>query len=259
MIELLGAVTLSDIEKEKSFYESRYADSDIGAPIPQHILPPVEHRLWDKYVGSLEGKHVLECGSGDGATAVWLARQGALVTAVELSPVGVEKTRQRAKSHALENRVWAMVGDCCHLQEIVPPNSIDIALGFSVLHHLPKREFGQSLRVVLKPGAHAVFFENSNANPLYVFLRRLRNNESACGSPLTYREVEQLIAAVGTGERVYPRFGLFSFAKKYIFKNSRLFRAMVDAADQIIDRVPGSRRWSAHMWVVARKPAESLG
>jgi SAM-dependent methyltransferase len=245
---------LAELQLEKEHYDALYANSDVEAPLPEHIVPRVEWELWSKHVGPIEGKSVLECGSGDGAKAVWLASRGAFVQAVELSPAGVERTRQRAQYHGVGERLRAYTGDCTKLEEVVEPASVDIALGFSVLHHFPPTEFGRSLATVLKPGGHAVFFENSNRNPLYRFLRRIRNNESACGSPLTAEEVKELIRQVGDGEMVFPRFGLFAFSKKYIFKESRVYAFVVDGTDNLINLVPQSRPWSAHMWAVLRKP-----
>lgn len=245
---------LSELRREQAHYDALYTQSNIFAPLPEHVIPPQEWTLWDRYVGPLEGKRVLECGSGDGLKAVWTAGQGAFVQAVELSPTGVERTRQRAQHFGLGDRVTTYVGDCTLLESYVEPESIDIALGYSVLHHFPAIEFGRSLRTVLRPGGYGVFFENSNKNPLYRFLRRIRNNESACGSPLSSAQVQELIRQVGDGEMVFPRFGLLALSKKYIFQNSRAFGAIVDAADNLINMVPQTRPWSAHMWVVLRKP-----
>jgi 2-polyprenyl-3-methyl-5-hydroxy-6-metoxy-1,4-benzoquinol methylase len=244
-----------ELEQEQAHYDSIYALAEVARPLPPIVVTHGEEALWDRYVGSVAGKQVLECGSGDGEKSVWLASQGAFVQAVELSPNGVERTRERARYHRLQDRVRAYQGDCTRLQDLIAPSSIDIALGFSVLHHLPAREFGRSLAIVLKPGGHAVFFENSNANPLYRLLRRVRNNESACGSPLTQAEVRELTAQVGDGFPVFPRFGLFGLAKSHIFKHSVLFARVVDTTDRMIDTVPAARRWSAHMWVVLLKQA----
>ncbi|HZQ05314.1 MAG TPA: class I SAM-dependent methyltransferase [Anaerolineae bacterium] len=246
----------STLAQERQYYDTLYARAKIDEPLLSRLIPPSEEPYWNKYVGSLNGKQVLECGSGDGRVALWLATQGARVQAVELSPIGVERTRERARLHGLEDRVQAYVGDCCKLEQVIPPNSIDIALGFSVLHHFPPKEFGQSLRAVLKPGGRAIFLENSDINPLYRFLRQIRNNESACGSPLTQAKVRELVAQVGEGFPVFPRFGLFHLSAKYVFRNRAFYRRLVNRVDEIIDTIPGTRRWSAHMWVVLLKPEE---
>jgi len=250
----LGSSSADLLEKERVEYNRRYSRVTLANfHIPAHILPQEEWELWNRCVGSLAGKSVLECGAGDGYNAVWIANQGADVTAVELSPVGVSRIIERAESHGFQDRLRAICADCCDLDVVIPPNSIDIVLGFSVLHHLPPNRFGTALARILKPGGRAVFLENSNANPLYRFARKIRNSESACGAPLDGKEVDALIALVGGGEKVYPRFGLFGLTKKYIFQQSKVFATIVDGVDGVIDHIPGSRRFSAHMWVVLYK------
>ena len=247
--------TQSELDIERLHYDELYSNSDVTEPIPEHIFPEKEHALWRLHAGPLFGKRVLECGCGDGRVSAWLAQQGAYVVGTELSPTGVQKTLERAKWHGFQDRVEANCVDCTCLEKVIAPDSIDVALGWSVLHHLPPKEFGQSLARVLKPGGHGLFFENSNANPVYRLGRRICNNESACGSPLTTKEADTFIAAVGSGERIYPRFGLFRFTKKYVFRDSRFFADLVEGIDNAIDAIPASRRWSGHMWVYARKAA----
>lgn len=244
------------LEKEITQYNQIYERADWDAPIPKEILPAAERPLWDQYIGSIKGKTVLECGAGDGLLTLWLASRDARVLAVEISPVGCEVIRARAQRAQLANRVEVYCGDCCQLETMMPMDSIDVVVGASVLHHLPLSIFGTSLRKVLKPGAVGLFFENSNANPLYRFARRVRNNETACGSPLTFQEADTLISAVGDGDKIFPRFGLFELMPKYVFQSSPTFAALARGIDRMIDKVPGTRAWSAHMWVYVRKPPE---
>lgn len=241
-------------DQERIENDERYAKVDIHTPLPHLLVDQKETNLWDKYVGPLAGKYVLDVGCGDGLQAVWLASQGAMVFAVDISPVGIAKTMERARYHGVQERIMAYCANACQLDTVLELDSIDIALGFSVLHHLPPREFGKSLKSVLKPGGHAIFFENSNANPLYRLARRIRNNETAGGAPLTGEEAQILIKEVGMGSQIYPRFGLFGLMKKYVFQSNRLFASLVDTLDEIIDAIPVSRRWSAHMWVEVTKP-----
>lgn len=241
------------LAQERAEYDVRYDDADIQAPLREHIVPPVERVLWDKYMGALAGKMVLECGAGDGANAVWLAAQGANVVAVELSPVGCERIRQRAAYHGLGERLQVYCGDCCRLETMLGANSIDVVFGSAVLHHFPLVEFGASLKQVLKPGADGLFLENSNANPLYRLGRKIRNNESACGSPLTAQQADTLIAVIGSGAKIYPRFGLFGLMPKYVLRNSQPFKQLMRGMDSAINTIPAARKWSAHMWVYVHK------
>jgi SAM-dependent methyltransferase len=240
------------IAEERAENDLLYADSDTTSALESGMS---DESFWIRHVGDIRGKQVLEVGSGDGRRAVWLASMGAVVHAVDLSPVGASKTLERARHFGLQDRVKTYSLDACHLESVLPRDSIDVVVGFSVLHHLSPQEFGKSLRAILTIGGRAVFCENSAANPLYRFGRRIRNGETACGSPLSVNEAQELISAVGTGECVYPKFALFGLMKKYIWRRSRWFATIVDSIDTLIDHIPGSKRWSAHMWVVARRSA----
>jgi 2-polyprenyl-3-methyl-5-hydroxy-6-metoxy-1,4-benzoquinol methylase len=248
----------SEIEIERELYDEIYSRADLTTPLRHPETMPKGKLLWDRHVGDLAGKHVLECGCGDGRYAVWLASLGATVVGIDLSPVGAERTLQRARAHGFQDRVTAHAADCAHLETVLPANSFDLVVGFSVLHHLPPKEFGEGVARVLKPGGRAIFFENSNANPLFRLGRTFCNNETICGSPLTAEEADTFIAGVGSGQRVYPYFGLFRLTKKYVLRNNKLFKAVVEGVDAAIDAIPGTQRWSAHMWVSARKDA-SIG
>lgn len=242
------------LEQERAEYDERYSDSDIRAPICDHIVPKGEQPLWYQYMGDLAGKTVLEVGAGDGSIAVWLAAQRANVVAVELSPIGCARIRERAAYHDLSERVRVYCGDCCKLETMLAENSIDVVVGTAVLHHFPPVEFGASLKRVLKSGADGLFLENSNANPMYRLGRRIRNNESACGSPLSFQDADNLIATIGGGEKIFPRFGMFGLVPKYVLRENEMFKQAMYGIDSIIDKVPGTRHWSAHMWVYVRKP-----
>ena len=242
------------LDMERLENDVRYAAADVSGPL-QVEMHPKSWECWHRYVGSVEGKRVLDVGCGSGLWTVWLASRGATVVGIDVSPIGVARTLERSRAHGLEARVSAYCVDAGEIGTVVAADSIDLVLGFSVLHHLPVDICGPSLKMVLKRGGMAVFFENSAANPLYRLGRRIRNAETAAGPPLTADEARALIAHIGTGELVFPHFKLFDAVKKYMFRNSAVFAALLQGMDDSIDLIPGMRRWSAGMWVVARKMA----
>ena len=73
-------------------WDRRY---DTGAYVwhtdPNRFLPAM--------VAGLEPERALDLGCGEGRNAVWLARQGWSVTAVDFSAVGLEKGRRLAEHH----------------------------------------------------------------------------------------------------------------------------------------------------------------
>jgi SAM-dependent methyltransferase len=78
-------------------WDARYADSDrvwSGNP---------NRRLVEQVEGLTPGRAV-DVGCGEGADAVWLARQGWTTTAVDVSEVALRKTREHAEEAGVEVR-----------------------------------------------------------------------------------------------------------------------------------------------------------
>jgi 2-polyprenyl-3-methyl-5-hydroxy-6-metoxy-1,4-benzoquinol methylase len=90
--------------------EAAFADGEYEAVRTKLELPQI---LFDKYtkpqyyyryefrmgqlLGEVAGRRFLDLGCGTGQEAVYFALQGANVTAIDISPVGIELTQIRAK------------------------------------------------------------------------------------------------------------------------------------------------------------------
>jgi 2-polyprenyl-3-methyl-5-hydroxy-6-metoxy-1,4-benzoquinol methylase len=59
------------------------------------------NRFLVEHAGDLPVGRALDIAAGEGRNAVWLAREGWEVTAVDFSPVGLAKGRQLAEAHAV--------------------------------------------------------------------------------------------------------------------------------------------------------------
>jgi SAM-dependent methyltransferase len=84
-------------------WDARYAESDrlwSGRPNPRLV----------EHVGDLPPGDALDVGAGEGADAVWLARQGWRVTAIDVSVVALE----RVTAHAVEEGVGQSVSTHHH-------------------------------------------------------------------------------------------------------------------------------------------------
>src|SRR5690606_33263595 len=104
-------------------------------------------------------------GCGMGEEAVYFARLGAHVTAIDISEVGVEITRRRAAHNGLAGRIDARVMRADPTE--LPSASFDVVHGLGILHHLDDLE--QALREVarlLKPDGMAIFLEPLGNSPM---------------------------------------------------------------------------------------------
>ncbi|MFD7533421.1 class I SAM-dependent methyltransferase [Streptomyces sp. NPDC059849] len=91
---------------------------------------------------------VLDLGCGGGGDALWLARLGWRVTAVDVSSVAVERLRRAALAHGLADRISAQQHD---LRRSFPDGTFDL-----VCAHYLHTPLDLDRPVVLRAAAHAL-------------------------------------------------------------------------------------------------------
>lgn len=121
------------------------------------------------FVGDLDGKEVLEYGSGMGHYTVLLAKTGARVTTFDVSDGSIAFTKKRLAAHGLGDRVDATVA----VAEDLPFDSgrFDVVFGTAILHHIDPVLGPPELYRVLKNGGKAAFTEPLGMNPILNFVR----------------------------------------------------------------------------------------
>ncbi len=101
-----------------------------------------------------QGKRVLEIGCGIGTDTINFARNGAQVTAIDLSEKSLEMARRRAEVFGLSDRIRFFHGSAEQLQQVVPPEPYDLVYSFGVIHHTPHPErVLEQLRNYVRPGS----------------------------------------------------------------------------------------------------------
>ena len=99
-------------------------------------------------------KRVLEIGCGIGTDTMNFARQGASVTAVDLSEKSLEMARKRAAVYDLTNRIHFCHCSAEQLERFVPSEPFDLIYSFGVIHHTPHPErVLEQLRNYVRPGS----------------------------------------------------------------------------------------------------------
>jgi len=91
-------------------------------------LPAVE-----KILNYMQSGTVLDLGASDGRNSLFLASKGFRVTAVDISPIAIEKIRERAKTERLT--LETQIAD---IMQFEFTNSYNLILCTFVLHHLSR-------------------------------------------------------------------------------------------------------------------------
>ena len=123
------------------------------APSRQRVVTRLLADAMWSVAGSGATPTVLDCGGGSGSAAVPLARAGAQVTVVDVSPDALATLRRRAAEAGVDDLVVAMPGDVETLAELVRPGSFDLALAHEVLEAVdhPDVALG-SIAAAVRPG-----------------------------------------------------------------------------------------------------------
>ena len=100
-------------------------------------------------LGSIHGKKILEVGCGTGAQTVEFARQGALVTAIDVSTESVEQASKMARENGVSADVLVMNGEQLHFED----GLFDIIYIDAVLMHAdPEKVLREASRVCREEG-----------------------------------------------------------------------------------------------------------
>ena len=107
--------------------------------------------------------HILDLGCGCGVNTVFLATQGFCVSGLDISPVGLQETRQRLARQSLDAQLLIGSVDAIDL----PDQSLDGVISIGVLDCAGPTRFARALREVervLKPGGRAILVFASDAD-----------------------------------------------------------------------------------------------
>jgi 2-polyprenyl-3-methyl-5-hydroxy-6-metoxy-1,4-benzoquinol methylase len=110
------------------------------------------------------GSRVLDVGCGVGRWSALLAKRGAHVTGMDLSPTMIDEARRRAEAHGVRDRCRFLVQD---LAQLDAGEQFDLVLGVTVLQHIldavSLRDAMQRMTAHLAPGGRMVLLEAAPA------------------------------------------------------------------------------------------------
>jgi SAM-dependent methyltransferase len=184
------------ITREKKFYDELVVEGSASRTLLDRFSSGFyekgeKGRLWGPIWKSMDlrGLNVLDYGCGNGEFSRVLARRGARVVGIDISPKLVEQASASAAKMGLNGSCpHFMVGDAHHTP--FADNTFDYVVGNGALHHLDLEMAYAEIARVLKPGGKALFMEPMYHHPVLWVVRRLTPNaHSADERPLSFGDM----------------------------------------------------------------------
>jgi SAM-dependent methyltransferase len=165
------------LDAERDFHDRQASQRAVTysiQPSPYHLHEDeyLDHETWIRSafarLGNLYSLDVLDYGCGHGMASVIMAKRGACVTALDLSPGYLREARRRAQANEVSIRFVQVNAERLPFAD----GSFDRVWGNAILHHLDLDQAGRELHRVLRPGGIAVFCEPWGENFLLNWARR---------------------------------------------------------------------------------------
>ena len=166
---------------------------------PANTAYPLEYSY--HLLGDVRGRTVLDYGCGDGRNSLVLARRGAKVIALDISPDLIRVARQRLIVNNSMPNVELIVGSAHALP--LPDDSVDIVFGMAILHHLDLALSANEVKRVLRRGGRAIFKEPVRNSKLIQILRGLVPHKAPDVSPFERPLTGQELATYADGFTEY--------------------------------------------------------
>lgn len=174
-----------------AFYERYQTDLALNATFFRKYVAPAQDWDWRQWgmkrLGSVAGERVLDFGCGAGEESVYLAKMGARVTAIDVSPRGIALTRARADANGVGDVVDACLMRCD--PTLFSDASFDVVHGFGILHHIGLRSGLAEVHRLLRPGGRGVFWEHMGNSALIARLRHHEGRATSGERPLRWSEI----------------------------------------------------------------------
>jgi ubiquinone/menaquinone biosynthesis C-methylase UbiE len=175
----------------------------------------LENRFIMRRLEKLEGKHILDIGTGLGEAAVYFALQGALVTATDISHGMLRNVQNLADRYGVTLRRVQLLSEELPFSD----ESFDIVYMANIIHHVQHVASAlEEVRRILKKGGTMVSIDPIAYNPLINIYRRVANKVRTTDEhPLTKSDIRLLRKIFPNCEtRMFWFLTLIIFLKFYL-------------------------------------------
>ncbi len=253
---LLALIRQGRLAREAAFHDDAFAHGTRRGTWRFYDAARDAYDRYDELIAAavVPGASVLDYGCGAGARACALARRGARVCGIDISPVAIGMARDAARREGVAGKAAFAVMDAEALD--LPARSFGLVCGTSILHHLDVDRGYREIARVLAPSGRAIFLEPLGHNPVFNAYRRLTPSARTQDEhPL--RMVDLEAARAHFGDLALEHFGLVSPLAAALH-GSRAFdrpaRALRRIDQRLFTLMPPLRSWSWMVVIVLSRP-----
>jgi SAM-dependent methyltransferase len=236
------------LRREAEFHDQIFvSDARASADRFYAVASPAYDRYRTLVAEQVSGLNVLEYGCGPGSEAFDLARRGAHVHGIDISPVAIELAQKTAAAQGVSERCAFEVMNAEALR--FADGTFDRICGSGILHHVDLDRAFQEIARTLKPGGRGIFVEPLGHNPIInLYRRRTPEMRTHDEHPLLAKD---LAAASKAFRRVTSEFRHLSVLAAVPLQKTPLFglaRQLLDRVDDFLLAPRSPVRWAA--WLV---------
>lgn len=212
--------------------------------------------------GNLHGKRVLDVGIGDGFSSALMARAGAQVSGIDVSPAALARAKDLAERYKIDLDLQEMPGEDLRFES----EEFDGILCVSAYHHMDQDRAAREFARVLKRGGRLVMIDPLATNPpawLYRHTGRLFRRESTSDeTPLRVRDLRTLQKHFGSVEwhgKYFLSVGLIGLERVWkkpiplVFRFTESAFKWTSPLDSMLLKIPGLQRMAWKIAVVAQR------
>jgi SAM-dependent methyltransferase len=205
-------------QKEAEFHDQWAADVDLDQTLVDETFTSttaLENQFVLEQFGDVHGLRVLDYGCGAAEGGIFLAKRGAKVVAIDVSPGMLDLAQRLAKKHGVEIETRVVSGDAIPAAD----GEFDRVYGNGVLHHVPLATAIPELARIMKPSAIGCFIEPLPYNPVINVYRKIAEAvRTPDEKPLSFGQIDRFKSSFGgVAHREFWLTTLAVFLKFYVW------------------------------------------
>ena len=204
------------------------------------------------------GAKALDYCCGNGENAIFMAKCGADVIGIDISPEGIENARLNAIEEGVEARCKfeIMDGEAMTFAD----NTFDVIVAYGVLHHLDFDNAMSELSRVLRPDGGIIAIESLRHNPIFHLYRKMTMHLRTQWEFEHILTVDHLNWARKYFAHVDARFFHLAVMAAVPFRKTVIFRPLrrfLDRVDEVVLRAEAIGKYGWMMVFTLGKPRKA--